>query len=361
MSILKNNFFAIIFFVLILLFAYNFNIEFERNALFPEKSIEETSNLFITTCEQFQNKKNCLRSLFYNLSYSKGHEFSFSVLLLMQKKTNDTNDCHDIAHSIGSGSFERNSNKKDLLRIISSVCSYGAIHGVIESYLISFPNETILDPSTIKSICEGSHQNCYHGLGHILLAETDGNLSMAFDSCEVLNHSRLVLICKRGVLMEFVYPPLLVAHGILPESSLNIVSKLENLTILCNSFKDLNISQICWGEMARVIKSRFRANPTNVFAYCNLAPLFDQRVLCELRSIESYLQQNNLDTAFVTPFCSLTKSLSDKSCYNSIVNVLLQNSNDVSRAKAFCDSLPSDYIHSCLNQIGLTMNYIQDI
>src|ERR1041385_7817947 len=112
------------------------------------------------------NKETCYAKFFQKLSYDKGPAVAFTGLYSLQKEDPNTLGCHLIAHGIGWGAYTRNpENWRQSIRDMDTSCSYGAVHGVLEGYVGSLPNQT-LPKEIIPTICgEEPEADCNHIIG----------------------------------------------------------------------------------------------------------------------------------------------------------------------------------------------------
>ncbi len=115
-------------------------------------------------------------------------------------------DCHQRVHKVGRLSYELRGN--DAFKVLNSECMSGYTHGVTEAFFHEHGTDNLAE--NLKLICQGeqnsfySHQ-CYHGIGHGLMAYTDYDLPVALKECDTLpaegtNHES----CYSGAFMENV-------------------------------------------------------------------------------------------------------------------------------------------------------------
>lgn len=115
-------------------------------------------------------------------------------------------DCHQRVHKVGRLSYELKGN--DAFSVPNGECMSGYTHGVTEAYFNK--NGTNNLAKSLGLICRGkqngfyAHQ-CFHGVGHGLMAYNDYDLPAALKGCGTLppNHSNKES-CYTGVFMENV-------------------------------------------------------------------------------------------------------------------------------------------------------------
>jgi len=151
-------------------------------------------------------KWDCMSPYFEKLVYEE------SVIEAMKeaiefKEERVVADCHLFGHLIGETGLEK--NNFDVGKTFSSCvhgCSDGCFHGVMERYL---RNE--IDPynvvSNIQNICDSVgtdwvlKRQCFHGVGHGLLAHGYLSFQEAIDTCQIFD-LEWILQCMGGVVME---------------------------------------------------------------------------------------------------------------------------------------------------------------
>jgi hypothetical protein len=115
-------------------------------------------------------------------------------------------DCHQRVHKVGRINYELRGN--DAFKVLNSECMSGYTHGVTEAFFHEHGTQNLTE--SLKMICQGeqnsfySHQ-CYHGIGHGLMAYNDYDLPVALKECDTLplmgtNQES----CYSGVFMENV-------------------------------------------------------------------------------------------------------------------------------------------------------------
>lgn len=115
-------------------------------------------------------------------------------------------DCHQRIHKVGRFSYELNGD--DAFKVINSECMSGYTHGVTEAYFHKHGTENL--NKSLELICQGeqngfyAHQ-CFHGVGHGLMAYNDYDLPAALQGCDTLpSISTSYESCYSGVFMENV-------------------------------------------------------------------------------------------------------------------------------------------------------------
>ena len=174
----------------------------------PKASVEEIANQTKKECKDADlprgvDELNCYAEQFEDISIKYGSKYAFKVLSALQKIDKEALNCHFIAHGIGWGAYKK--HKNDLGTQITSMdtsCSYGAIHGILEQYIATLP-EGKLNKNYLTDICGSNpNANCVHGIGHIILVETKGDMEAAVELCSAFQQEGPHQMCLNGAYME---------------------------------------------------------------------------------------------------------------------------------------------------------------
>lgn len=115
-------------------------------------------------------------------------------------------DCHQRVHKVGRFNYELQGSKA--FTTINSECMSGYTHGVTEAFFQEHGTENLA--ANLELICQGqqsgfyAHQ-CFHGVGHGLMAYNDYDLPAALQACDTLPPTGSTIeSCYTGVFMENV-------------------------------------------------------------------------------------------------------------------------------------------------------------
>ena len=110
--------------------------------------------------------------------------------------------CHDMAHEAGRLSYELYGVAA--FRITPHECDSGAIHGVLEA-LFADRGTTYLEDD-MRAVCSGINSyrasDCYHGVGHGIMAWSGYELHESLGICDILDEQPQRESCYAGVFME---------------------------------------------------------------------------------------------------------------------------------------------------------------
>lgn len=166
-----------------------------------------------TTLEGCDGDPRCLEQAFGNLAFRRGPRHALG--LFRGRMAGDDvvrEDCHRIAHTIGSAALKRFAG--DVARTFSHgspICVSGYYHGILERALLGISSEQRL-ANVARSLCaaEGIRRRgfldyqCRHGLGHGLMIQTGFDLPLALSVCSRLGSMWDHRACASGAFMENV-------------------------------------------------------------------------------------------------------------------------------------------------------------
>ena len=208
----------------------------------------------------------------------------FSAETLMKKLLADSGDgynfdCHREAHIIGRETFKIIGAK--VFELTGSECHSGFYHGAMEELIIE-KGEADLQHN-VEDICNifttnfGSFE-CFHGVGHGVMAYVDYNLPEALEICNGFETSFERSSCAGGVFME------------------NIVAGQGNASIE--------------GHQTNWLSDDMQFP-------CNTSNIWYQKEQCYLMQTSWMLYKNNYDFEKVSGLCSEADPEFIKTCYQS--------------------------------------------
>lgn len=152
----------------------------------------------------------CLEQAYGNIAFYAGPQKALAAL--EDEVGTATNECHRIAHNIGSASLARYGG--DVGRTFaegSSTCASGYYHGVLSRALVNVKSyQASALGAVARGLCSGDEvqalaeleYQCLHGLGHGLMITTGFNLSTSLEVCDRLPGKWKATSCNGGVFME---------------------------------------------------------------------------------------------------------------------------------------------------------------
>lgn len=287
-------------------------------------------------------------------------------------------DCHQRAHHAGRIAAKV-LNVEKAFREGSGECHSGYYHGTTEGYFAKFGTKNLSE--NLSKLCTADlnsffrHQ-CFHGVGHGLMAWTNYEIFEALKSCDQLSDGQAS--CATGVFMEnFIgafgegtsngdghsskylsddphYPCNIVADNY--KSNCYFLQTSRMLQIFAGDFEKvvkacleapINYQSSCFQSMGRDVGGLTRGNPQASVEKCNLVPFGNLRTDCLTGAVQDYFWDPD-GANLVISFCrKLTDSEEKRACYNRIIaraGDILVNRVDLEK---FCQKLETDFQTLC--------------
>ncbi|MEX0919200.1 MAG: hypothetical protein WDZ64_00420 [Parcubacteria group bacterium] len=310
-------------------------------------------------CEGLQGKENCYAKAFDGLTRTSDMNYAFSVLRELQKKDTQARGCHFIAHSISTAETQKDTTKwREVMNSAPQDCSYGGAHGAIEVYASSFPDGK-LPKEEIPFICENPDtKNCTHGLGHLILIETENDIEESLAICHSLPHQPIAIFeCLTGVFMERITALNLEVHGLAGPEALNWAARVPELEALCRAQSGTN-SIACWKEIVHAVVVRERNNAQAVVNFCEKAPAEVETRQCIDHALGILTAGYDFDLSKMSPICEARAQASDfpNRCTAHLVSAVLSTTpQETESAVRYCNQTEPQYQKDCFSMIGNTL------
>lgn len=325
-----------------------------RIAVIAQKALDECSQPNLK-----MNKESCYSKKFINIALQNGQKQAFEVLGILQTLDQSAIGCHFISHGIGLGTYQRDpKNWQKNIREVSSSCTYGAVHGIIEAYVSSLPDRK-LDKKLIPEICgEEPRADCNHIIGHLLLLETQGNIDKAVDLCQVFKEERQLHFCLTGVFMEYQTAENLIAHGYAPESWHDWPARLPELEQTCLLYQGEN-GVSCWEEIVHAAAATYGGDAKKVFEFCSRAPIEKGAKMCRRHGTGIIAGPSDYNFGALKDMCLLPQPDDidfERDCYDYLISgIIATNSNLAYSVIDACATLKSDFQHRCYSMVGAVL------
>ena len=283
-------------------------------------------------------------------------------------------DCHQSAHSAGRFAYEV--FDADAFRTCSAECHSGCYHGATESYFRDHGTANLAEDLAI--ICSSglnpflSHQ-CFHGVGHGLMAFSDYELFEALANCDLLPEG--AESCYSGVYMENVVGGLAPTIGHFtdylsddPHFPCNIVpdkyadacyyyQTSRMVQLFNNDFSRISetcseagqeYQRSCFQSMGRDVGGTNQLDNVGSIRDCQEAPFGDPRIWCLDGAVQNtFWDPSGQDVAL--EFCLLLQDEVEKAaCYETIFRrapLVLESSSDL---EEFCMKAEEVFQVPCL-------------
>ena len=330
----------------------------------PSISAKDQANISASWCKKYSEKykivetAECYARQMENLSFNYGPDFAYEVLFELQKIDRSTKTCHFIVHGIGWGKYKRSpENWQKLIEESRNECTYGEQMGVIEYYTQNLPKGK-LTVEFVSELCgENPRANCNHAVGHMMLLESENNISDAINLCYGIKDDGQRYHCLTGMFMERIAATNLVSHGLAPEdwTYSTMWKRINESEALCRSYEGQE-SVACWREMAHPIAQYYKSDPEKTFDHCNTAPGNSAAWACKTHALHDLASPKRFNLTILEPMCRLERDSGPKfesHCYSALVNIKINSlgakgSQDVIN---FCASLPDEFKQTCFKSI----------
>ena len=286
----------------------------------------------------------------------------------------DLGDCHQAAHSAGRFAYELSGS--EAFQTCSAECHSGCYHGATEAYFRDHGTADLADD--LATICSAElsefvgHQ-CFHGVGHGLMAFSDYELFEALALCDLIPDWERS--CYSGVYMENVVGGLAADQGHHtqylnddPHFPCNIVG--EKYKLSCYGYQSSRMMQLfngdfsaiarecavledeylrrCFVSMGRDVGGVNVNNVPGAIEDCQSAPEGDPRNWCLRGAVQNYFWiPEGQDEALA--FCEQLEVEDEAAeCYDMIITRAPLVILDSAGLKAFCDRVESSYREFCL-------------
>lgn len=283
-------------------------------------------------------------------------------------------DCHGSAHHLGRMAFAEYGAAAAFG--LDESCQSGMRHGVMEQLFVGRGIANLADDVDVlcpdASNAFGRHQ-CFHGVGHGVMAWTAYELEDALGICGRLSDEAGQRSCYSGVFMENVVSGLSGAVGqrstyvnaedphypcnALPERYVNDCYWYQTSQMLNVLGQDLGKvaetcldapaigRRSCFGSYGRDVGAMHRGNPYLVVQYCRLPESLMHRGDCIDGAARTLFWDATEQDTGVALCSAVEDPIVAESCWQAIVN---QAQTVVSDLEPFCGQLPGRWRERCL-------------
>jgi mono/diheme cytochrome c family protein len=339
-----------------------------------------------TKVEDCRGNGSCYEQAFGNLAYKEGPKAALDKLVEMQSQDPVVlSSCHPIAHKIGAGGllhYEGDVGKA--FAAGNGTCGSGYYHGLLQWKLAGVSSDKVA--AVASSVCNSAeiktsdfnYYQCNHGLGHGLMLYTGYNLPKALDYCHQLNTEDDSVMCSGGVFMEnqsssfglrskwlsnknLLYPCnsklvkrqdklycyLLITSHILPE----VGGDFRKTADWCRKSEPAWIA-ICFQSYGRDVAGAAVRNPAQMKRLCAEAGSGEKE--CIFGAVRDVINNNAQDLS-AKAFCETVKSQFRDYCFFGIGSILGTQHADAAGKQAACEQFAQgEDLRQCLMGAGGT-------
>lgn len=301
--------------------------------------------------------------------------------LLKDSGGGSTLDCHQQAHLIGRVSYELYG--PSVFKMGNSMCHSGYYHGSMEALLKEEGTSDLA--SKVDNICKAFSTNfgqfeCYHGIGHGILAYEDYDLPLALKTCKDLQDEFSRTSCFGGVFMENVMTSqgkgATLAHTTPwasndPHFPCNYFFgdfKVQNqcyqmqtsrmLIMFENDFNRVleeclrapdNMKKACFRSFGRDAAGQVLRDPNRIIELCQKVPqgfgYTEECVIGSLNVIIDFWGENLTNQA--SEYCSKLQTEFKPICYQTLADRLPGLFSDYSKQEEVCKTIEPQYQYLC--------------
>ncbi len=183
---------------------------------------ENLARTIVDRCQDEGDRPACYEREVPALYPQRSVEELFDTIRTVRTLYSSYQFCHVAAHKLGEKVVAEDPDAwvdAIALNPADGLCSNGFIHGVVGGRF----RAEVLDEKTMTSLmpdfrraCEErsdwqpsslDRAICYHGMGHLFLFISDGNIDRALATCESATDANYRRVCAQGVFMQ-IYQPL---------------------------------------------------------------------------------------------------------------------------------------------------------
>jgi hypothetical protein len=205
-------------------------------------------------------------------------------------------------------------------------------------------------------------------MGHLILAQTRGEIGEAVKGCNGLTPELTQSECLGGVFMENLTREYLTAHGIAVKFEWTLDAS-RNIEKLCNQFQGL-AQKVCWREISYIFASIARADPKQLFYLCSHAPAEDMAASCYIQGGANMVNYAPFRNENLPTLCSVfdTNAPRYADCTRQVLGSLIYATiKNFERATFMCLNIPLDNQSMCFSNLidllkkdGDFRTYIED-
>ncbi len=301
--------------------------------------LEQNAQQIMARCDNQKYPEVCFDKEIPKLMDSPSNlsmEEAFEVTKLVQQKHKNYLYCHVLGHDLAEKEVKKDPSKwtQVISRCPTTMCNNGCPHGTVMG---RFKSETLTPKQTdaimpeLKTACEPRNDwhpldveraMCYHGLGHLAMYISDGDLRESSSVCQKLTTApQLVLTCTQGVFMSLFQPLSAEDIALVKDKT----PKKEDVRSFCNQFTGDSWSA-CNRESWPLFYNEI-LKPDTATEFCSYSNSSSEQTRCfrhilHIVSVEFAVNQNNLKA--LSDYCHALPSPNDGECFGAAAGRLLQ-------------------------------------
>lgn len=288
-----------------------------------------------------REQRTCLEGELKSLVARKGSRATLAtVQALREDRIVAADQCHSLLHAIGIEVVQQGVQPRDALAVEGGeICAAGYYHGVVEgsSFHLHLPIHEIC---SAEDLLRTAAVNCYHGLGHSLMAP-NYDLPKSLTQCEAFPDPSW-RHCASGVFMENSFP----AHGV---SNWN---RPSDPVFPCNAV-EVRWRQECYPYVSSRILIHFGGDMKAALAGCTSLGEPDARYCVEGlgNRIGDRVVQGVLSYSSASAVCTERSNPYPEECVEHVAATLVTQDARLERGIAFCRTVPDFFQSACFLRV----------
>lgn len=325
-------------------------------------------------CRENKDWRRCFGTQLGEFNKTHILKQTLTTLKEIQAKDPRTKDCHFIAHFISSSEVEKAPQKwLDVFNFVDQTsCNNGYVHGVMEGrsrFDSNFEIKASVIPETCQSIedrinqrlgkASGADDACAHIMGHIILANFNGDIKKSVNDCSTVPKSYKIS-CFQGIFMENILRENLIAHEISKPLPKTKASALD-IEVICPTF-EIDARGACYRELSHIY-TLITKDPKANYEFCQASPQKDEALECYFHALNLLVLNENVSNAHWQDYCSFFDEFdpNKKNCISRVIQPLLGSSLDyINLASTFCTYQEGEHQAFCFEKIGQRLKSIKD-
>lgn len=283
------------------------------------------------------------------VSYAQTHGANEALMKLYNDSEENTvtqSQCHEIAHEIGHGAFNRLGTFSEAMQLQDVTCNGGYLHGVLES---AFGELTGTTTAELRNACNDLAPEsfvawqCIHGLGHGFMFAYDQDINAARNECNLYEDEWMEETCINGAYMQ---------HFTLPLREL----KDDEVLSFCDR-QPMPGMLDCHLYAPTLYLARYEREYEGALRWCEAHGEAIGRRICSAGVISEMTKRNVNDIAYVWEICGISNELTTEQCVTSIISMHTNHHAALEPSYALCENILHQHKDTCIAAVESHMLY----
>lgn len=333
------------------------------------RTISEFAKEIMVSCQDSPYRSTCYNELIPEYFDKVGMVDSFKLIRTVQQNDSSYGYCHLAAHELSRLAVE--SDRLGWRNVLNQcpqdgMCANGCLHGALITRFIgaeSGMSRVEIDEAVdeLDGICEPRSDwdpsaldrgNCYHGLGHLAMYMTLGDIDESIEICNRFaegTEGNMDSLCYGGVFMQLFQPlepedVAMVAH---------IDVSQQNFVDYCNQFPKGSGRTECFERGSMLFPKATTDGPTMKY-FCELSG--DKEIIesCYIMIFSLVGSGSDYDTGRIKSICDTVEKSRRGDCYGlSAINMIDADPAFIPRIPEICSAADDfDTRSGCLSRVA---------